>query len=355
MSNTVFILGAGASRDAGAPLMADFIDAADQLQKRGVLGKSVLADFDQVFEVRGALQSVFSKAALDISNIESLFAAFEMIDLLGLDMADANVRNLPSAMRNLIVHTLELGIKYPTTRKNAESIGKIHPPVPYETFLELSQKMMSARVSVSFITFNYDIALDFALHRLGPLDYCLNSEHTLDAIPIMKLHGSVNWARCEKCKSILPYNLGEFFGKRIFDIRDGGEIDIPISQRLNEKVCCEKELKCEPVIVPPTWNKTSLHKEISQVWRSAAKHLREAENIYVMGYSFPESDPFFRYLYALGTVSRTFLKRFWVFDPDRKIEARYKSLLGATALEKFEFIPSTFKEAIPALTYRLKL
>ncbi len=115
------------------------------------------------------------------------------------------------------------------------------------------------------------------------------------------------------------------------------------------------EVKCEPVIVPPTWNKTLHHQEISQVWRAAAKHLREAENIYVIGYSFPESDQFFRYLYALGTISNTILKEFWVFDPNRNIDARYRSLLGRTGLAAFEFIPSTFKEAIPALSYRLKL
>ena len=37
MSKTVFILGAGASREAGAPLMFDFLDTAENIMKRGLL------------------------------------------------------------------------------------------------------------------------------------------------------------------------------------------------------------------------------------------------------------------------------------------------------------------------------
>jgi hypothetical protein len=37
MSEIVFILGAGASKNAGAPLMANFLDKADELRKEGKL------------------------------------------------------------------------------------------------------------------------------------------------------------------------------------------------------------------------------------------------------------------------------------------------------------------------------
>jgi hypothetical protein len=40
MSNTVFILGAGASKQAGAPLMKDFLDTAHALWKTGKVGES---------------------------------------------------------------------------------------------------------------------------------------------------------------------------------------------------------------------------------------------------------------------------------------------------------------------------
>jgi hypothetical protein len=73
MSETVFIMGAGASKAAGAPLMNDFLDVADALRK-----KARDADFDLVFRGRDALQLVLPKATMDLLNLESVFAAFEM-------------------------------------------------------------------------------------------------------------------------------------------------------------------------------------------------------------------------------------------------------------------------------------
>src|SRR5271154_3289597 len=79
MSKTVFIIGAGVSKGAGAPLMNDFLDVAYRLGKTDASGN---ADFDLVFRGRDALQSVFSKSTMDLLNLESVFVAFEMAKLL---------------------------------------------------------------------------------------------------------------------------------------------------------------------------------------------------------------------------------------------------------------------------------
>ena len=79
MAQTVFIIGAGISKTAGAPLMNDFLDVADQLRKGPNFGDT---DFDLVFRGRDALQSVLAKATMDLLNLESVFAAFEMAKLL---------------------------------------------------------------------------------------------------------------------------------------------------------------------------------------------------------------------------------------------------------------------------------
>ena len=71
--------------------------------------------------------------------------------------------------------------------------------------------------------------------------------------------------------------------------------------------------------------------------------MASAENIFVSGYSLPESDHFFRYLYALGTVGDLRLKKLWVFDPNGEVGGRFHSLLGQAALPRFEFFPSDFE------------
>lgn len=109
---------------------------------------------------------------------------------------------------------------------------------------------------------------------------------------------------------------------------------------------CGKPRLSVPFLVPPTWNKGQQYNAVSAVWANAAAELGEAENIFVIGYSLPESDSFFRYLYALGAVGQNPLRRFWVFNPDLAVKARFESLLGPGARSRFHFEPANFGSAM---------
>ena len=95
--------------------------------------------------------------------------------------------------------------------------------------------------------------------------------------------------------------------------------------------------------------KTSQHLNLSKVWRRAARELSQAENIFVIGYSMPPSDAFFKYLYALGTVGKTRIRRFWVWNPDPTVGQRFRELIGPGVHSKFQFIQDTFSSAIDAI------
>jgi hypothetical protein len=102
----------------------------------------------------------------------------------------------------------------------------------------------------------------------------------------------------------------------------------------------------EPVIVPPTWAKSMHYHQLASVWRRAAQHLAEAENIVVAGYSLPATDEFFRNLFALGTIGSARLRRVWVFDirPTREMETRYRHMLGRLAESSFRVFETGFEE-----------
>ena len=102
------------------------------------------------------------------------------------------------------------------------------------------------------------------------------------------------------------------------------------------------------MLVAPTSNKGESHRNISAVWSRAAIELAEAENIFVIGYSMPPTDSFFQYLYALGTVGQTPLKRFWVFNPDETgvIKTRFSDLLGPGAEARYQYHARPFEAAI---------
>ena len=72
MSDIVFILGAGASVDAGAPVMKNFLDVADNLWKSGI-SENAKDDFIDIFKALGKLQLAQAKANIDLNNIEDVF------------------------------------------------------------------------------------------------------------------------------------------------------------------------------------------------------------------------------------------------------------------------------------------
>src|SRR5262245_53300478 len=204
MSGTVFILGAGCSKQAGAPLMNDFLERAEELRTEPRLAADK-ESFDLVFRARNALQGVHSKSRLDLENVESLFAAFEMGEIfkrLGTLPRD-EVSKLTRAIRRLITRTLELAIAYPVIERSGMTLLEagshaVQPPTPYGSFVDLLSQL-ATKGEVSVVTFNYDLCLDYALNCAGiPPDYCVD-EFKPKGFPLMKLHGSMNWSRCSKC------------------------------------------------------------------------------------------------------------------------------------------------------------
>jgi hypothetical protein len=349
MSSTVFILGAGASKQAGAPLMADFLDTAYDLWRLKLSG-DVAKAFELVFKGISDLQSVHSKANLNIDNIESVFAAFEMAKTLhgfGGYTSD-RIDELLRAMRHLIVETIQRTLKLPVQNDRFPS-----PPEPYGNFAAIIKYLMEeARPteSVAIMTFNYDLAIDFACLKAGlGVNYALEEGKARSDIPVLKLHGSLNWAYCSKCEKVVPWGLRQYFDKYKWEFLEPGRCaTLRMGDHIKDFEHCSQKVEPEPVLVPPTWNKTEYHREISGVWARAARELSDAENIFVIGYSMPPTDEFFRHLYGLGTVGDKLLRRFWVFNPDSSgyVENRFRELLGFGAKARFKYYPKTFAEAI---------
>ena len=78
MSKTVFILGAGASRDSGAPLMNNFLDEARFLYENDKIDEMFKDDFKRALTASDNLYKISQKSNLDLENIESVYSLFEM-------------------------------------------------------------------------------------------------------------------------------------------------------------------------------------------------------------------------------------------------------------------------------------
>ncbi len=350
MSETVFVLGAGASKEAGAPVMADFLDRAYALSKE-TLDKRAKASLDLVFRARDELQRVHSKAQLDLDNVESVFAAFEMAQVLGLlgSLGESEIRELPDAMRTAIVTTLEKSI-----RLNME-MGRVPPPNPYGYFAGLLSQLLRKRRSVCVITLNYDLCLDYALNfkSIGT-DYCLGPSENPAAVKLLKLHGSLNWTTCSGCHKTVAWHLKDYLKQFNWLATPGAStVVLEVASRIGSFQHCPMSPAEGTVIVPPTWNKIQYHKDIEPVWRAAAKELSDAENVFIAGYSLPPTDQFFRYFYALASAGPARLRQFHVYDPEPSVEGKFRSILGPQAAGRFRFSKSIFNQALPDIAARL--
>ena len=353
MSDVVFILGAGASRECGGPLMFDFLDiASDLLRSRQV--ENGREHFERVRQVISRLQAVHSKAQLDLNNIESIFTVLELGKIIQ-SVPNTPINEIPTiiaSLKKVIVRTLEEKSKFPVRDRT------IGAPAAYQAFARVLTHLVNdahPKQSVSVITFNYDVAIDVAMFRAGLEPNYRLEDKNRGPVDLLKLHGSLNWAtETDEKKKIHPLHISDYFGKySVNNFGETGNATLPIgSAHLVEYFKGAKNpiaVHPEPVIVPPSWNKSEYHQALSNVWAAAAKHLSEADNIFVLGYSLPETDSFFRHLYALGSVGPQVLRRFTVFDPDEPgggVDQRFRALLGSGATARYSYVQRKFSEAL---------
>lgn len=341
MSRTVFILGAGASADAGAPLMNDFLDRADELRKtRNCDGKE--DQFDLIFEAIKELRGIHEKSHLNTLNIEDVFSAIEMgriIGKIGNIISKEKIEKVDEAIRFFISITLERTMLFNIHKTERRLV----PCESHLRFVDVLRKLEEKNVSSdnrkrsSIITFNYDLAIDIALLFANlQFDYCFNSEPEGDKFHLLKLHGSLNWGKCRVC--------GKFSSTTFWKLGESKDGSCIIKGNPGSASHCGHHVLDEPELIPPTWNKSQYSGSITNVWKQAAKELSEAEEIITIGYSLPITDLFFKYLFALGTDSETRIKRFIVCNPDEKVTERFLEIIGRGIENRFEFVHEYFKE-----------
>ena len=329
--------------------MAEFLSVARRLWQTGKVREYDEA-FKTVFDAMAELQAVHSKSTLDFNNVESLFSAVELAKTIGKfpNRTVQQIDGILDALKIVIVATLEKTILFPSLDR-----GSFSAPRPYSEFVSLVRELReTARPPhrTGILTFNYDVCVDVALYFEG-----LDAHYGLDgtsgdgaAIPLLKLHGSLNWTDIQKTREIVPWLIQDYLSRHSIGPFGYKNILIPIGTHLSELKAQHSDATGLPVLVAPTFNKGDSHRTLSKVWETAAKLLSEAENIFVVGYSLPPGDGFFEYLYALGTVGSTLLERLWVFNPDStgEVNSRFQKLIGAGAKQSYRFFPLTFEQAI---------
>jgi len=353
MSEVVYILGAGFSKCAGAPLQSKILekifDPSFNSIERGY------DSFNQYLtHTRTFIYDLFS-----INKDEDLIK-IELEDILTiLDKAILNQEFIKNySPQNLSVKRKELigCILFMFNEKLRNTSSNFYS--------KLSQKIIAEKLSkdqkedsIGFIYLNWDIILDNYLFinaeknniaeaqkakegknykpRFIHLDYCCYttpfdmpnytlSKHNLKSIDvkakgfynikIQKLHGSFNWLLCNNCGRLF-YKLGE---------------KIALYEMFEINICPHCNLHTlKPIIITPTLLKDLNNTHLKMVWHNALLDLMEAKKVVFVGYSFPLADFELKYLLKKGISKNAEIEIVLSNSLDDKIAyLRYKNFFG---------------------------
>jgi len=285
--NKVFILGAGASKPAGTPLLKEiFPDGVFHLRMGAVSGDSLSryphfwGYLKEHFNYDVHIQDPIAFLAYNDIDIEQILSA---IDNEIFKKSIKGLKKVREEAVRFVCLTLEQAIKDGQRKDNKSNC--------YPNFV--SQKINILNDDCTIITFNYEILLETALLDVS-LGYCFSYgiEVEKDSIRnfsgyvreykgnllVLKLHGSSNWAICSQCNK-----LHLFWSQRYDDIFKGS--------------CCSCGDSLEAVLVPPTRFKEGKYLKklweianLEKLWQIAREKIATADEITVIGYSFNEYD-----------------------------------------------------------------
>lgn len=277
----VYILGAGASagyangqRGISPPVARTFFQAVGRLLN----GHDGL-DQDRFSNLWAFLEHYYQVALGDLANCH--LDIEEVLTLL--DVGRAHRKERPQLL-DLIALTLD----------------KIIYGNPCKHHLRLVNSLGPEDV---IITFNWDLLVDnvVAMNNDGGPDYGVNllepvqESHRAGANRrtsplVLKPHGSMNWMTCRGCKKSYAYVLQ---GKTAAAYHAG--------QDVNCRACGKPT---EPLMIPPTLMKSYTHPVIKAVWEEAARILRRADEIVIVGYSLPPTDFKAKWLFMETSADR---------------------------------------------------
>lgn len=229
---------------------------------------------------------------------------------------------------------------------------------------EFAKKLAQLKHGGAIISTNYDIILDnalltklnscnygFVLRRNVGIEYQSNNRvHDFGlnwnfddrlgsgggvinqgGIPLLKLHGSLNWLYCPRCDEV-DITIGQ---------KGVPHLLTESSSRLCVNDFCTSHY--DPVLVTPTMLKVYSLRPLKTLFELCEAYIARAKNLIFVGYSLPDADYALRSLVTKGLARNRNRRRLktkvvdlkpetpeekkWIQD----LEARYKSLLGDSA------------------------
>ena len=220
--------------------------------------------------------------------------------------------------------------------------------------------MYAADPDLTFVTFNQDLVIEKAIdeakatRRYAAIPWTLASAYCVtfademsitgrsrfwsfvgdESIPVLKLHGSLNW---------------------VYNVRSGADPKNALRRPLAGLHCLNshgivsdlsykssgKMVDLIPLIVPPIYEKLSQYsKVVAPVWSKAAAEISNADSLVFFGYSLPVADVWARTMLRAAIHGNPKLTDVSVVDPSTNSAVRIREIAGVKALHHYMDVAS---------------
>ena len=323
-SDNVIILGAGASYDAGIPLMAGFVEKMWEFSvRKKVNGEPMSSDdidtFKKAIEIKNELNSYHGRASFDDMNLE------DILSILSFNEINLSSSKKSKLFTKAISRTIELTCQ---VKHDGENKIQNYGQNCYRDFwchLFINHTRYNKKMPV-IISLNYDLVLERALFQFltGTMIvandipvFGQGIEIDYHYEPVGKFHYIIEKTRLnfdskERLESRLRKGATEN-PIRIEILKLHGSLNFP-SAKTKETLSLVHPIDT-PFILPPIINKMSSAKSITNMWAVALQKLRSAKNIIIVGYSLPQTDIYMQYFLKTALGPNLNLNRVYVFDP----------------------------------------
>jgi NAD-dependent SIR2 family protein deacetylase len=310
---TVFIVGAGFSKNAGLPLQSEFTP----LFLRATKHKSGLSRFLMPTLAKFVEETFGFKLDQDnVSLYPDLEDIFTMLDLsansghnLGLKYPPHELRTVRRMLLSRIIRMLN----------KAYLDGRRKPPPERPLLLDFLRGIDPNKHQ--FVSLNWDLVIEGCLEELGVpyhpyysreidrifLDkqYRLVPSHPdSPGLTICKMHGSINWLYCDCCRRAYWVPVCDV-ARLAIQVLKKDEVEEIYPKRVSRRLRCPScEMDLGVRLATFSYQKSLKVPLFESSWLEAEKSLRRASKWVFIGYSLPAADFEFKYLLKRVALSR---------------------------------------------------
>lgn len=333
MSDNVFLFGAGASFDAGIPLLGNFMEKMFEmaLTKRsptGPLSEDDLRVFAEAIEIRNRMDAYHARVSIDQFNLEEILSILYFEAQAGSKKGKEDLFTFERA----VTRTIELtcNVRHNGNLEAIQSEGSDIYRQFWKVLFALHGQRMSSMPDI--LTFNYDLVFERALFQssIGHEGGLIWRNPGAKGFVVDYMNGNVkkfayefergNWGNYHHGTHDGIY-LKEFDARaaeppssfaRIRYLKLHGSLNFP-SKKTTEETSLVQSLE-HPKIIPPVFNKAD-STFASTIWKEALNSLRSCKNLIICGYSLPTTDTYMQYFLKAALGANKDLTRIFVFDP----------------------------------------